>query len=302
MLKAMLRTVAGTAFVMLLALPAAAGVKEGVEKWQAGDYKGAVIQWLPHAAKGDPDALFNMGQAYKLGRGVPMDAAKAEDFYRRAAEAGHAPAQTNLGILLAQRGDKAAAAELWKKAAAKRDARAQYMLGVLYFNGDTLPKNWPLAYAYMVRANNAGLPQAARALQTMNANIPKVDRDRGSQMADAAAFDGEHLADKGQVAPPPRRIENPIAIDKDGDAEPGRTATATATAPAQRPSMPAATVPVVARSISGSPRAVISPTPIPAPVARRDEPSAAPIARELWRVQIGAFSQESRATAAWNGR
>jgi cell division septation protein DedD len=65
--------------------------------------------------------------------------------------------------------------------------------------------------------------------------------------------------------------------------------------------MPAATVPVVARSISGSPRAVISPTPIPAPVARRDEPSAAPIARELWRVQIGAFSQESRATAAWNG-
>jgi TPR repeat protein len=75
---------------------------------------------MPFAAKGDPDALFNMGQAYKLGRGVPLDKAKAEDFYRRAADKGHAPAQSNLGILLAQRGEKVQAAELWQKGRRQR--------------------------------------------------------------------------------------------------------------------------------------------------------------------------------------
>ena len=159
----------------------------------------------PARRKGDPDALFNLGQAYKLGRGVPMDKAKAEDFYRRAADKGHAPAQSNLGIVLAQRGEKAAAAELWRKAAEKRDARAQYMLGVLHFNGDTVEKNWPLAYAYMIQASNAGLPQAARALSTMNANMPQTDRDRGTEMA-GAEMAGDRLTNSGKVLPQPRKI------------------------------------------------------------------------------------------------
>ncbi|MDE0945777.1 MAG: hypothetical protein OSA39_02875, partial [Sphingobium sp.] len=63
------------AFVALvgLAVPAMADVKAGVDAWQQGDYAKAVGEWRPLALAGDPDAQFNMGQAYKLGRGVQPD-------------------------------------------------------------------------------------------------------------------------------------------------------------------------------------------------------------------------------------
>jgi TPR repeat protein len=266
-------------FALFVSVPALGGVKEGVVKWQASDYKGAIVEWMPFAAKGDPDALFNMGQAYKLGRGVPLDKAKAEDFYRRAADKGHAPAQSNLGILLAQRGEKAQAAELWQKAAAKRDARAQYMLGVLHFNGDTLPKNWPLAYAYMTQANNAGLPQAGRALATMTASLSPGDRAAGSEMAEAMTA-GDKLASSGKpmLAPAPRKLANTIAAEK--------TQAAT--------QKPAVTSP---RPASAPGRTIGASAEIPPP---RTAPAAAtnPTSGE-WRIQLGAFSQEARAREAW---
>ena len=50
------------------AVPALADVKAGVDAWQQGDYAKAIAQWRPLAEAGDPDAQFNLGQAYKLGR------------------------------------------------------------------------------------------------------------------------------------------------------------------------------------------------------------------------------------------
>src|SRR3712207_2540369 len=122
-----------TAMLATSATPATATVKAGVEKYVAGDYKGALIEWLPYAARGDADALFNIGQLYKLGRGVPKDDAMAIDYYRKDAAKGHIPAASNLGTLLYRSGDKAAAVRFWQQAAAKGDARAQHMLGVLHF-------------------------------------------------------------------------------------------------------------------------------------------------------------------------
>ncbi len=260
-----------------------AGVKEGVEKWQAGDYKAAVIEWLPQAAKGDPDALFNMGQAYKLGRGVAEDKDKAEDFYRRASDKGHAPAQTNLGIVLAQRGQKTEAANLWQQAAKKNDARAQYMLGVLHFNGDTLPKNWPLAYAYILQANNAGLAQAARALATMDANMPKADRDRGAQIADSF-ISGDRLANSGAILSPPRKIDNTVAVNKPAAAQSPES---------EQSSVTAISTPQASASQS---RRVVTTTATP-----KAQPSSKASSDGRWRVQLGAYSQEARARAAWAG-
>ena len=57
------------------AAPARADVKAGVDAWQAGNYPAAVAEWRPLAIAGDADAQFNLGQAYKLGRGVPADLA-----------------------------------------------------------------------------------------------------------------------------------------------------------------------------------------------------------------------------------
>lgn len=172
------------AALAVLAVPAAATVKDGVMKWQAGDDRGAVAEWLPYAARGDSDAMFNLAQAYKLGRGVVLNTAVAQEYFRRAAERGHAPAQERLGLILfaspATRGE----ALRWLAQAAQLDQpRALYVVGVALFNGEGLPRDWARAYGYMARASAKGVPQAAAALQTMNANIAMADRAKGEQIA-----------------------------------------------------------------------------------------------------------------------
>lgn len=63
-----------------LALAALVGatVRDGVDAWSRSDYAAAVAEWQGPAEAGDPDAMFNMGQAYRLGRGVPTDKERAE--------------------------------------------------------------------------------------------------------------------------------------------------------------------------------------------------------------------------------
>src|SRR5215213_4248142 len=92
---------AGLAAAPALAAPS---VKAGVEAWQRGDYASAVANWRPLAEAGDTDAQFNLGQAYKLGRGVRADRAEAQSGLGRAANRGHIDAQTSRGLLLFQAG------------------------------------------------------------------------------------------------------------------------------------------------------------------------------------------------------
>lgn len=68
--------------------PALADVKDGVDAWSRGDYAKAVTTWQKDAARGDVDAQYNLAQAYRLGRGVAPDMAKAEALYAQAAAGG----------------------------------------------------------------------------------------------------------------------------------------------------------------------------------------------------------------------
>lgn len=187
-----MRSSCGKFLIGLVALalaPAAAlaDVKSGVEAWQRGDFSGAVRQWRPLADQGDPDAQFNMGQAYKLGRGVPSDLRIAQSWYQKAAAQGHDKAQANLGLILFESGKRAAAMPWLKKAAESGDARAQYVLGTATFNGEHVAKDWPRAYALMTRAAAQGLPQAANSLAQMDQYIPLPDRQRGIALAQQMA-------------------------------------------------------------------------------------------------------------------
>src|SRR5690606_27540838 len=112
--------------------PAAGSTVAGVEKWRNGDYAGAVAEWRDPAAQGDPDALFNLAQAYKLGRGVPEDMDRARDLFRQAAERGHAPAGVNLGLILFQQNEREAAIPWLEKGAARGEPRALYVLGIAH--------------------------------------------------------------------------------------------------------------------------------------------------------------------------
>ncbi len=218
------------------ALPAAASVSTGVQKWNARDWSGAVEEWVTPAARGDADALFNLGQAYKLGRGVAPDLAVAQDYYRRAAAKGHVGAAANLGISLYQDGRKTEALGHLREAADKGDSRAAYVIGVATFNGDGAPRNQTLGYAYMLRAREGGLAQAEAQAARMATILSAAERSRGEAAAAALAA-GEpvpvELTNPG--ARPPAPLETASAASEDeAEAEPA----ARPASPAPRSSAP----------------------------------------------------------------
>jgi tetratricopeptide (TPR) repeat protein len=158
-------------------------VKAGIDRWTRGDYAGAIAQWRPLAEAGNADAQFNMGQAYKLGRGVAANAATAQSWYQKAARQGHEQAQVNVGLLLYNSGRRQEALPWIRKAVELGDPRAQYILGTELFNGDLVAKNWPRAYALMLRAADGGVPPAADNLKSMERFIPADQRRQGVALA-----------------------------------------------------------------------------------------------------------------------
>jgi len=133
------------------------------------------------------DAAFNLGQAYRLGRGVPTDLAAAQRWLSQAAGGGHTDAQTTLGLLLFDSGDRASGVRWLKLAAEAGEPRALLMLGTALFNGDGVPKDRVLGYAYVSRAAAQGLAPARTTLKEMNGLIPVSQRQKGVAVARAAA-------------------------------------------------------------------------------------------------------------------
>src|SRR5690606_8685189 len=186
---------AAIAFSILLAAgfagPALADVRAGVDAWSRGDYTDAVQEWEGPAAAGDPDALFNLAEAYRMGRGVPADPALAESLYARAAAEGHLRAADLYGLMLFERGRRTEALPYVRDAARRGDPRAQYLLGIAFFNGDDVQRDWPRAYALMTLANAAALPPAAQALAEMDQAIPLAQRQQGAALAEQIKAEAE---------------------------------------------------------------------------------------------------------------
>lgn len=284
----------GTAVAVLAAAPLSADVKQGVDAWSAGNYTAAVEQWQLPANNGDADALFNLAQAYRLGRGVPADISRARELYAEAAQKGHVKAADNYGLLLFQQGEQANAMPLIKDAAERGDPRAQYVLGLAHFNADYAQKDWVRAYALLTLANGAGLPQAANALKQMDQFVPIEER----QLAQSVARDLE-----GKAAQ--RRSAELAALDLGTPA--GNTP-----APARANSSPSQPRPAfVERAPRGNavsarpaPTPAIITNPAPAPVrVAQPAPTAPPAASSRtgnWRVQLGAFGVRGNAERLWS--
>jgi cell division septation protein DedD len=169
-----------------LALPASAqSVRAGIEAWQKGDTAGAVAIWRPLAEKGDADAAFNLGQAYRLGKGVVIDLAQAQNWFERAARKGHVDAQTTLGLLLFQNGNRVGAMRWLNLAAEAGEPRALLMAGTALYNGDGVTVDQVKAYAYVSRAAAQGLAPAKATLADMDQVMPLELRQKGVAMAQA---------------------------------------------------------------------------------------------------------------------
>lgn len=161
----------------------AQSVRAGIEAWQKGDTAGAVAIWRPLAEAGDADAAFNLGQAYRLGKGVVIDLAQAQSWLERAARKGHIDAQTTLGLLLFQNGNRVSAMRWLSLAAEAGEARALLMVGTALYNGDGVPEDPVKAYAYVSRAAAQGLAPAKATLADMDAVMPLDQRKKGVAMA-----------------------------------------------------------------------------------------------------------------------
>ncbi len=171
---------------LLLAAPLQAqSVKTGIELWQIGNHEAAVAVWTPLAAKGDADAAFNLGQAYRLGKGVPINLGRAHQYLEQAARKGHIDAAATLGILLFQNGNRTGAMRWIKLAANGGEPRSLLLYGVALFNGDGVAADPVSAYAYVSRAAAQGMATASETLADMDASMTLDQRVMGLAMAKA---------------------------------------------------------------------------------------------------------------------
>lgn len=158
--------------LFLFAGPAYGTVADGVYAYEKGNYQQARVEWLPYAALGNTNALYNLGQLHRMGRGVETDYFKAKEYYLRAAEKDHVGAQRNLGILYyfgrVGKVDYTEALNWLTKAAISGDARSQLMTGTMYYNGEGGKQDNIQAYAWIMLAAQSGLGNAATALEKLD--------------------------------------------------------------------------------------------------------------------------------------
>ena len=116
------------------------------------DYAAELRIVRPLAEHGNAQAQYELGAAYALGHGVPLDLANAAIWYRKAADQGIARAQSNLGTMYASGIGvpvDPASALLWLgKAAAQGDPIAYESLGALYLYGNGVAKDYPQSYRW----------------------------------------------------------------------------------------------------------------------------------------------------------
>ncbi|CAN5252726.1 hypothetical protein BH09PSE3_BH09PSE3_11710 [soil metagenome] len=258
----------GGALAISIAAPALADPKSD------GD-AAAIAEWRPLAIAGDADAQVRMGEAYQLGRGVPVDLKLAEDWFRRAAQLGSTDGKDGYGLILFRNGKRAEALPYIEDAAGRGNPRAQYVLGTALFNGDMIAKDWPRAYAMMLRATAAGISAAKASLTQMDKFIPIDQRNRGTALA--GAFEAHANA---QIASSGKPAQRPIVTNE--DLPPSISPQPVSAKPAPTVPKPALSKPTIVKSI---------PKPVP--------PLPVAVPGGKWRIQLGAFADASSAHALW---
>jgi len=189
-----MRSVLGLIVLALWQSLVVAAVPTADALWDKGDYRGAFAEAIEPAIRGDAQAQFMIGEAYRLGRSVDPNFPQAEDWYARAARQGHVGAATELGLMLAGQHREAEALPWLTMAAQHNDPRALCSLAALYFNGDGVERDEAYAYALMVRAARTGLPEAKTRLATLRSVLSDAAQNRGEELLATAI---------PNVAPPP---------------------------------------------------------------------------------------------------
>ena len=123
------------------------------------------------SAKGDPEAMFELGKLYERGIGTEQVVAKALSLYEKAADLGFADAINDLGFLYYQgaigvKQDRKKAVELFLRAADLRHPQAMYNVAALIDDGVVPGKTPQDAARYLYAALRSGVKDVLEQLST----------------------------------------------------------------------------------------------------------------------------------------
>ncbi|MBD1583042.1 tetratricopeptide repeat protein [Pseudoalteromonas sp. S16_S37] len=142
--------------ILTWALPSNAGLEEGIEAANKGEFEVALKEFRYLADMGYGPGIYELAKMYEGGFGVPKDLRKAAQLFQDAVNTGVADAMFSLAVMYEQgRGvkqDKQRAVELYTRAAQKNLAAAQFNLGVMYTNGDGVIKDYNVAMDWYEKA------------------------------------------------------------------------------------------------------------------------------------------------------
>ncbi len=170
--------------IILMATPVLADYKAGQAAYRAHDYKKALKEFKADQTR---DSQYNLGVMYFKGEGIKADQAEGIEWFRKAADQGHAQAQFLLGTMydggkgVAQ--DRAVAAKWYLKAAENGHNQAQFNLGLMYVNGEGVEKNRDKAVLWLKKAARGGHENAIRLLKTMGEEAPAPATPKGGKGA-----------------------------------------------------------------------------------------------------------------------
>ena len=162
--------------------------------------------WYERAAKlGFAPSQYNLALMHGRGIGMPRDDDRMLALLQQAATTGYAPAEAQLGLislegLAGQRADAAKAADWFGRAARQGHAESQYRLGLLLRSGRGLPRDTVAATTWLRAAADQDHPlaawEAARVLEEAYAGTLSGARvaTSGEAAPQAMADDAQNLA------------------------------------------------------------------------------------------------------------
>jgi TPR repeat protein len=127
---------------------------------------------------GCPEVWLALGEAFRGGHGVEADVKRAEDWFRKGADAGHAPSMVQLGLLLSHP-DRVPVEHMesvtwFRRAADLGDSRGMIWMGFAYREGKGVVVDETEAADWFIKAYAAGESTAARLAGRILAHMPET--------------------------------------------------------------------------------------------------------------------------------
>jgi len=126
---------------------------DAMTAYEKGDYATALKILQPRAERGDSRSQNALGRMYAKGQGVPKDEAEASKWFQMATDQRKALEAYNYG-------DFALALKTFRPLAEKGQALAEYVIGLMYANGQGLPESYAEGLKWLTKSAEHGEAKA----------------------------------------------------------------------------------------------------------------------------------------------